>query len=256
MTRVFATTAFAAGLAIASAQTLSSNCQNALTNIAANSDASACLAPGALVGLAAGNTSTSIVQPINNWLGSVCNASPCSNSTLDFIVNTATDGCSTELSVLGYDSSQKNQVMDIVKQVYPTVRKVVCLKDGNDNCVTKTLQGVESAVGPLSIDNLVKIVGSLSLNSSTIPQSVTCSNCVKAAYNTINKDFPGTLDGAKDDATKQCGASFVDGQDPSGITQSAAATSGSGNNGAMFGAYPDLATSALVVLGGLFAFAA
>lgn len=259
MTRILATTAVAAGLAVASAQTLSQSCQSSLASIAQNGDASQCLAPGALVGIAAANTSTSLVDPINGWLNSVCGAPSCSNSTLEFIVNTATNGCATELSVLGYDSSQKQQIIEIVKQVYPTARKVACLQSGNEKCITKDLKALEGSVGTLSIDNIVKIVGTLGFNSSSIPKELYCSDCTKAAYNTINADFPGTFDGSKDEIQQQCGASFVDGQNPSGVSQAASSGSGSGNNnnGAFFGAFPNaLATSGLVVLGGLFALAA
>ncbi|KAJ8077322.1 hypothetical protein AAF712_004197 [Marasmius tenuissimus] len=257
MTRILATTAVAAGLAVASAQTLSSNCQNSLTTIVQNNDASACLAPSALVGIAAANSSQSLVDPINTWVNSVCGSPSCSNSTLEFIVNTVTDGCSTELSVLGYDSSQKAQITEIVKQVYPTARKVVCLQSGNEKCITKELKAVESSIGTLSVDNIVKLVSTLSFNNQTIPKDVYCSDCTKAAYNAINEDFPGTFDDSKSDIQQQCGASFVDGQNPSGVSQSAASTSGgNGGNGAMFGALPSLATSGLVVLGGLFALVA
>ncbi|KAF9263288.1 hypothetical protein L218DRAFT_973110 [Marasmius fiardii PR-910] len=222
MTRVLAVTTLVTGIAIVSAQNLTPACTSALGTVATNSDASACLAPAALVGIAASNSSTSLVDPINNWLSSLCAASICSNSTLDFIVNTVTDGCAQELSLLGYNSNQKTEVASAVKQYYPTVRRLVCLKDGNDICITKELQGIQNVVGPLSIDNVVKIaMGGLN-STSSIPKDVTCSNCSKAQYNLINTEIPGLLDdSSKSEFQNQCGASFVDGNTPGGISQTA-----------------------------------
>ncbi|KAG7098694.1 hypothetical protein E1B28_000607 [Marasmius oreades] len=258
MTRVLAAITLVAGFATVSAQNLTPGCQNALKNIAANQDAAACLTPAALVGIAATNSSTSLVGPIGNWLDSLCGVSPCSNSTLDFVVSTLTSGCSAELSLVGYTSDQQSNIEAVVRQYYPTVRKVVCLKDGNDNCITKTLKAVESVVGPLSIDNLAKIItGSSNLNSSAIPKEVYCSDCTKAQYNIINKEIPNAFDGSKSDITQQCGSSFVDGQDPSGITQSAVASPSKGNAAHMLSAFPDTsATYAFLAVAGLFAMAA
>jgi hypothetical protein len=256
MARILAATVLVAGAAVSAQQlSLSANCQTAVKNIAANKDASACLQPAPLIAaVASTDANSSIVEPVNSWLTSLCSASPCSNSTLEFIVNTATDGCATELSLIGYDSSQKSQITDLVKQIYPTARKVVCLKEGNDNCITKTLKGVEASVGTLSANNLAKLVGSANLGiGKDIPKDVQCSNCIKAAYNAINTDFPGVLSSSKDELSQQCGASFVDGQAPSGITQSAASTSSSGGNNGAIASLPDLATYLLVAVGGVFA---
>ncbi|KAK1224586.1 hypothetical protein PQX77_012481 [Marasmius sp. AFHP31] len=254
MTRILATTAVAAGLAVASAQTLSQNCQSSLTSIVQNNDASACFAAGPAIGIFNANSSESLVDPINSWVNSVCGAPSCSNSTLEFIVDTVTNGCSTELSILGYDSSQKAQITEIVKSVYPTVRKVVCLQSGDEKCITKDLKAVEGAIGTLSVDNITKMVTTLGFNATSIPKDVYCSDCTKAAYNIVNQDFPAYLADSKNDIQQQCGASFVDGQNPSGVSQSAASTSGgNGGNGAVFGALPGFATSGLVALGGLFA---
>ncbi|EEB93149.1 hypothetical protein MPER_08239, partial [Moniliophthora perniciosa FA553] len=120
MTRLFAATAIATGFAVASAQSLSQQCTNALASVASNPEAGACLAPAQLVSIVAGGENNSVVEPINAWLNTVCAAAPCNNETLSAIVTNVTAGCTTELSLLGYESYQNAAIIATVQQVYPT----------------------------------------------------------------------------------------------------------------------------------------
>jgi len=179
----------------------------------------------------------------------LCAAGPCSNATLAAIVNNATAGCSTELTALGFDPSETPAVISAVQQYYPTVRKVACLKDGNTFCVTELLTDIQDAFGPLTISNIPNIVKGFSVNS--VPQNLTCSNCSKAAFNVVNQDVPGLIPAS--DAQQECGASFTDGQNPSGVTQTSsdtAQTGGSGNSALSLSVVPGV--SALVALFGAF----
>jgi hypothetical protein len=45
------------------------------------------------------------------------------------LVTNVTSGCSTELSDLGIGTSDTALLITEVQQVYPTVRKVVCLQE-------------------------------------------------------------------------------------------------------------------------------
>ncbi|KAK7053407.1 hypothetical protein VNI00_004033 [Paramarasmius palmivorus] len=247
MTRLLAATAVAAGFAVASAQTsgLSSQCQNALTTVASSSEAS-CLAPGNLVPIFTSDGNTSVVEPINDWLNSVCSVAPCNNQTISAIVTNVTAGCGTELSLFGYDSSQNAAIIAEIQSIYPTARKVVCLKDGNTNCVTQTLTNIQDVVGPLSPNNIVQIAAD-ALQSSFL-----------AAYNVINEDFPALInDEAKSQVQQECGASFTDGQNPSGISQTASSAAAQGENAAVFlKAMADTGLYALFALGGVFTLAA
>lgn len=90
------------------------------------------MSPGSLVTAFLGSSNSSVVDPINNWLTNLCGSPACTNDTLSAIVNNATTGCATELSALGFnaaDSGAKDQVTAAVETYYPTVRKVICLKE-------------------------------------------------------------------------------------------------------------------------------
>lgn len=113
-------------------QSLTPQCTQALSGIAANPDAAACLAPGSLLTAFLGGNNASIVGPINNWLTNLCGSPACTNDTLSAIVTNATTGCATELSAFGFNAAEsgaKEQITAAVQIYYPTVRKVVCLKE-------------------------------------------------------------------------------------------------------------------------------
>ncbi|KIM40213.1 hypothetical protein M413DRAFT_446381 [Hebeloma cylindrosporum] len=259
---MFRAATLAALVAYAAAQSLSTNCTAALTGIAANPDASKCLSPGSLVSVVAAGANNSIIPPINNWLTSLCGAPACSNDTIAAVVKNVTEGCSTELSGLGFTSSLTPSITSIIQQYYPTVRKVVCLKDGDTNCVTQTLTNIQDTVGTLSLTNLAQIA----LNPPTsLPANVTCTNCVKAAYNIINTDVPSIVADVAPALQSQCGASFTDGTTPSGISQSASTADASSTSKAAAlgsvsmmsrGVVAGLGASGLVVLSTVFTFLA
>jgi len=205
-----------------SAQSPSSSCQTTLTGILASPDA-ACLNPSGLVPIFIGGTNTSIVGPINNWLAGVCSVGPCSNQTLAAIVTNVTSGCSAELKALGLGSGSASELTTVVQQFYPTVRKVLCLKDdsANQNCITQTLTNIEKTTGPLTLSKIFTgLANPFSIAPGGIPKEVICSNCVKAAYNIVAHDLGPAVNSSA--ASAECGPSFVDGQNPPGISQSAA----------------------------------
>ncbi|KAF8967879.1 hypothetical protein BDZ97DRAFT_475549 [Flammula alnicola] len=196
----------AALVASAAAQSLSTACTNTLAGVATNPDAATCLSAGSLISLVGGGSSSSIITPINTWLTSLCGAPACSNATLAAVVQNVTTGCSTELSGLGFTSDLTSSVTAIVQQYYPTVRKVVCLKDGDTNCITQTLTNFQSVVGTLTLSNIANLVSN---PPSNIPTNVTCTNCVKAAYSVINQDIPSIVSGAAPSLQSECGTSFT-----------------------------------------------
>ncbi|RDB29457.1 hypothetical protein Hypma_014814 [Hypsizygus marmoreus] len=215
------------GATLVSAQlSLSQNCTRALTTIATNPDANACLTPSPLLTLlTSSSSSSSVIEPINNWLTSLCAAPACSNATIAAIVVNATQGCAEDLSGLGLgvDGVDAPALTTIVQRYYPTVRRAVCLKDGNTNCVTQTLTNIEGILGPLSIPNIITLATTGAAGNVTLPTNVTCTTCIKAEYNLLNTEAPG-LFGAEETLEDQCGAEFIDGNNPSGITQSASDT--------------------------------
>ncbi|KDR75769.1 hypothetical protein GALMADRAFT_248455 [Galerina marginata CBS 339.88] len=259
---MFRPIAFAAFIAYASAQSLTSSCTTALTGIATNPDAAACLSPGSLISLAAGGANSSIITPINSWLTSLCSSPACSNDTIAAVVQNVTTGCATDLSGLGFNPSLTPSITSIIQQYYPTVRQVVCLKDGDTNCITQTLTNVQNIVGTLSLTNIIKLAST----SPDLPANVTCTNCVKAAYNIVGQNIPSLVSDSAPALQSQCGASFTDGTTPAGILQSAstsAASTGASKAAALgsasmisHGIIAGLGASALVVISSLFTFLA
>ncbi|KAF9024844.1 hypothetical protein BDZ89DRAFT_954353, partial [Hymenopellis radicata] len=198
---------------------LSSSCTTALGAVTANADANACLSPSSLISLAVGSANTSIIDPINTWVTNVCTRGACSNDTLAAIVTNITAGCSSELGTFGFDSSQTSTIISTVQEAYPTVRKVVCLKDGDTYCVTETLNNLQTSLGTtLSLSNIVSLFGS---DDTQIPSNITCSDCSKAAYSIVKADYPALVSDDESDVQAECGASFTDGSSPSGISQTA-----------------------------------
>ncbi|KAF8161210.1 hypothetical protein B0H34DRAFT_796032 [Crassisporium funariophilum] len=256
---MFRALTLAALVAYASAQSLSAQCTAALSNVATNPDAAQCLSTSALVPIIAGGASTSIVAPINNWLTSLCGAPACSNATIAAVTKNVTEGCSTELSITGFTADLLPSITALVQQYYPTVRKVVCLKDGNTNCITQTLTNLEGVVGPLTLTNIIAMVGNPPTNISS---TVLCTNCIKEAYNVISKDIPSIVSDAAPALQSQCGAAFTDGTTPAGILQSAStAAPSTASTGAALGALSHgvvaaLGVSGLVVVSTLFTFLA
>ena len=119
-------------------------------NLLASPDA-ACLNLSAFLSVAIKPKDTSIVDTVNNWatgtmhpceedcrtnsrshacldLG-LCSTAPCSNQTIAAVATNITSGCSSDITAAtGSDSFSVPRLIQIVQTVYPTERKVVCLK--------------------------------------------------------------------------------------------------------------------------------
>ncbi|KAG6817178.1 hypothetical protein H0H87_011880 [Tephrocybe sp. NHM501043] len=227
--------------------TLSAVASIATAQIATNADVNACLVPSPLITVLA-NSNASIVEPVNNWLNGLCAAPVCSNDTISAIVVNATAGCSAELATFGISSNDNSALTALVQQYYPTARKALCLKDGNTNCITQTLTNVQDIRGTLSISNIVSFASNEG-SDTTLPVNVTCTDCVKAIYTTLRSDIPRFQH--SDSEKDTCGATFVDGTIPSGITQSASdstqtTTSNQGNGGEHLSSLSALSGASLI----------
>jgi hypothetical protein len=234
--------AVVAGLvAYAAAQSVSQQCANAVASIAADPAASQCLAIGAFIPVVTSGTNTSIVQPLNNWINSMCSAPACSNDTIAAVVKNFTTGCSAELAAAGIGSDALPTITATVQALYPTLRKVACLKHGSTFCLTETLTNVETVTGPLTLSNLAKIAQN---PPTSLPANITCTDCNKEVYNIFAKDFPASVTTLTPALQSQCGAAFVDGQTPSGITQSATTSIASGSLASKSSAFSLISTFA------------
>ncbi|KZT27957.1 hypothetical protein NEOLEDRAFT_1239736 [Neolentinus lepideus HHB14362 ss-1] len=219
---------------LVSAQSLSSGCISTLTSLVANPEF-ACLNAQALIPLAT-NPTQSVITPVNQWLQGMCSQPACTNDVISAAVSNVTTGCQSDLEAHGLQTSSSalSLVTPVIQLAYPSVRQIACLQDANDGnvmCATELLTDLQDSVGTLSVDKVIQVATQVSSSGiSTLPSNVTCSNCVKQAYNIANKAFPARASQASSVLSGQCGASFVDGAQPSGVveiasTASAAATS-------------------------------
>ncbi|KAJ7091264.1 hypothetical protein C8R44DRAFT_891661 [Mycena epipterygia] len=212
------TLVFAAAAGLTAAQSLSSDCTNSLKGILASPEA-ACLNPSTLLTFFIG-TNQSVPDTINNWLSGLCSTG---NDTLAAVVANVTTGCSSDLSGVG--ASVPATLTQIVQEVYPTVRSVVCLKDDASNqlCVTETLNNLEALVGKLDLSNLDvnTLVGEFQ-KVVTGAANLACTNCTKAAFG-LASQFTQQFPQAVSAVDTLCGSNFIDGSssDQDGVSQTA-----------------------------------
>lgn len=248
------------GAAYASAQSLSSSCIATLTTLVAAPEF-ACLNAQALLPLAS-SSSQSIVGPVNQWLQGMCAQPACTNDVVSAAVANVTQGCQADLEAhaLGTSGGALALVTPVVQLAYPTARQVACLQDqsdGNAFCATELLTSLQASVGPLTVAKLVQVAMGVQLTDqglTGLPQNVTCSACVKQAYNLVDKSFPQYAAAAGAVLQSQCGAGFTDGATPAGIVEIAStasatdASKNSGERGLLSTGAWGVAASALVAL--------
>ncbi|KAF8274393.1 hypothetical protein EI94DRAFT_681244 [Lactarius quietus] len=175
-------------------------------------------------------------RPFQSWLTGLCSKDPCTNQTLATLVANITQGCSSDLSSLGINDSDPSSITASVQQYYPVVRQVACLKDNNDNqlCVIDELYNIQNTTGTLSAADIFSLKHIVPILTS---QNVSCNNCTKEAYNTIITQYPQAITSdVNSTISNQCGADFIDGKTPAGISQTAAGSSLSKSGGDSNGA--------------------
>jgi len=152
-------------------------------------------------------------------------------------LSTITQGCSSDL---GISSSNVQNITTSVQRYYPIARQIVCLNDTSDNqlCAVDQLYSIQNSSGTIGIDkffSLVPQVITAGLPVGNQPQNISCNNCTKEAYNIILANDPQAITSSTNSSiSNQCGASFLDGGTPEGISQTATQstlpkTSGQGN---------------------------
>jgi hypothetical protein len=114
-------------------------------------------------------------------------------------------------------------------------------------CAVEQLSGVQNATGTVNANNFLSFVPQLITGGLPVlgaPQSMSCNNCTKEAYNIIVSNAPEAItSSANSSISGQCGADFIgpptyylslahvvhtfytDGKTPTGISQTAAGTS-------------------------------
>jgi len=264
-TAAFVVASFAAAATAQIPGGLSTQCQGVLTSVATG-PASQCLNVGGILPIVAASNTTSLVGPIDSWLGGLCGAPACDNSTVTSLATNVTTGCKTDIAKAGLSQSVLDALPGYVTQYYPVAREAVCLRDSTANntlCVTSTLRTIESALNaPLTINNVISNVASL-LGNSTLEKAVVCSPCAQGAYALIRSQLPSATATDTDSFFKStCGDSFVSAGEPTNIIVATGALatptpSKSGNAGFARAVLPTGAAMggvALAALGGAAAF--
>jgi uncharacterized membrane protein YgcG len=215
---------------LASALQISPGCRTTLATLVASPDA-ACLNPAALVPIVLAKDDASIIEPVNNWLNGLCSRDACTNANIAAIVANVTSGCSQELQTTPADTAE---ITVSVQTLYPTVRKVVCLKDNSKKqfCLTEELQAAQDVLGVINVVNLANVIRRITNFESGL-KNVTCTNCFKQAFNIIKADFPNSefVTDLQPKAQQLCGADFIDGKTPSDVVQTAGTSSGGSTSG-------------------------
>ncbi|KAG5651749.1 hypothetical protein H0H81_007602 [Sphagnurus paluster] len=80
---------------------------------------------------------------MDTWTTNMCAATPCGNETISTVVQNITTGCASDASV----SSALLESLHSAQYIYPTIRKILCLRASGKNCFTQTLINVFSLIG-------------------------------------------------------------------------------------------------------------
>lgn len=82
--------------------------------------------------------------------------------------------------------------------------------NNNTLCLTETLDNLEPYTGPLTASNIESLVSKIVDGSvPSLPSNVTCTDCTKAAYNIVQKNYGDLVDGYAGSISSTCGASFT-----------------------------------------------
>ncbi|KAK7472754.1 hypothetical protein VKT23_000864 [Stygiomarasmius scandens] len=258
---LFLAVATGAGLVSVNALSLTSSCQNSLKGLLTNEDA-ACLNVLSIASFAL-QDGGSPLNAVDAWLNGMCSTGACSDENISRLITNVTSGCSDDLANFGLSASDiSSNVINIAQQVYPVVRQGLCLKDDSSNqmCVTEMLSNLESVIGGLSLNDLsfVNLMGDVRQLLASGVQNMACTNCVKAGFSLAQQAFPSIVSAAQPEAEALCGADFVDGSSPEGISDTAnpdifvAQSSGSNaENGGLALTYSTSYTKMGLVLGAI-----
>ncbi|THV02374.1 hypothetical protein K435DRAFT_963108 [Dendrothele bispora CBS 962.96] len=220
----FLAAATGAGLVSVNALSLTSSCQDSLRGLLTNEDA-ACLNVLSIASSAL-QDGGSVINAVDSWLNGMCSTGACSDINIANLITNVTTGCNDDLANLGLSATEiSSNVINIAQKVYPVVRQGMCLKDDSTNqmCITEMLTNLDSIIGGLSLDDLsfVNLMNDVRQLLASGVQKMACTSCVKAGFSIAQQAFPSIVSAAQPEAEALCGADFVDGSSPEGISDTA-----------------------------------
>lgn len=190
---------------------LSASCQQTVVSLLSpNSTLGSCIHTDLILGIVSSNSS--IVPPLDSYLSTICASTPCDPYVLANVSAQVSTGCAADLMAAGIS----NSTVQAVFANYPLAREIACLKtvmpfNGTNAsipvvspqynhtngtfCVTSVLTEVSAYLGANLTNNYVDTFA-LGANSSatrllkSIPPSALCSDCIFAAVDLIEEEYP------------------------------------------------------------------
>lgn len=212
---------------------LSSGCASSLVGLVTNSNISTCLALPNAVGALTSAGNNSVIPGLQSYLsGSICGSGKpvCSSSQLSSANGTLLQGCSSDL--------QSNNGQNIPALIYyfinnySKLREAACLQNQSGSyCLIDGMYGLQNATGQqISFSGIQGILSNQqtqqqSLQALAQNKTAFCTDCNKGLYSVL---FNGTSNQQVQGAVSQtCNSSFVDGQIPSTLKNTASSSSSS-----------------------------
>lgn len=230
---------------------LSSGCASGLIGLVTNtSGISSCLALPNAVGALTSAGNNSVIPGLQSYLsGSICGSGKpvCSSSQLSSANATLLQSCSSDLQ-----SNNGQNIPALIYyfiQNYPRLREAACLQNQSGSyCLIDGMYALQNTTGQqISFSGIQGILSNeqtqqQSLQALAQNRTAFCTDCNKGLYSVL---FNGTSNQQVQGAVSQtCNSSFVDGQIPSTLRNTASSSSsssspsgsGSGSSGSGNGA--------------------
>lgn len=235
------TAAAMAGAVAAQISGISQQCTVQLGLLAVG-DLGQCLALQQLIPLVVGQNSGSVVEPLDNYLSSLCSNSTakCSNATLTSAQSTVESACASDISsVSGGNNGTAIDVLNGVFESYPQFYTAACSRNETTNtyCVTSILEQLQNATGQdLNFGSVSTLLSGgsdgLSQLNSALGDGQLCTGCVAGIYRqAIAANASITNIPAISSIASRCGSGFGTTASETGVSSvgpSGSASSGSG----------------------------
>ncbi|QRV95889.1 hypothetical protein RhiJN_23907 [Ceratobasidium sp. AG-Ba] len=207
---------------------LSQPCNQALGQLfTPGSPAANCLNTVGLLNILTTSSGQSYVPSCDAYLKATCSQPACTTETANAIINSITEGCSSDLLARNWSPEQLNSLLQDKFKYYNATRQVFCLRDTTSNqlCITTTMSMIEQMKGePLNAGTVVSEIPQVLRNHNiTVPKNISCTQCTQAAYTIARANLPSESSVKSWDTfwINQCGDNFISENIPTSIAQTA-----------------------------------
>ncbi|CAK9786312.1 unnamed protein product [Cutaneotrichosporon oleaginosum] len=190
-------------------------------------DLSSCLQITELLPVINSGGNSSVVDPLNGYLTSLCASSTptCSNSSLTSAASSVRSGCQQELAD---QSSIANLFLTVVEN-YTPIKTAACSKNATNNefCAADALNTIQNVSGEVTFNTITALLGGDGSATQRLQDALgtgeLCTGCVAGIYNAalqVNGSIATSSIGQA--VTQQCGANFA--SNTSGVATPSVAT--------------------------------